>query len=81
MKTLIVIIIIALFFAVPALADEPQPRPPAWETVAATKAEVQRIRNTATPTPEPYPYPAPIPYPYPEPEQSPWIIWLLELLK
>ena len=72
---LIAIIIILFCIAAPAYADAPV-RPPAWETAAATKVEVQRIRSTATPTPEPYPMPTLAPYP--EPEAPAWWEWLFK---
>ena len=79
MKTIIAIIIIALLFAAPAMADEQPTRPemkPATYTATAHASPPK-----ATQTPYPAPYPAPISYPYPEPETSPLIVWLLELLR
>ena len=74
MRKLIAIIIILFCIAIPARADT-GPRPPAWETAAATKISRQEHkRRTPTPTVtpwatlEPYPYPAPTVEPYPEPE-------------
>jgi hypothetical protein len=68
MRKLIAIIIILFCIAIPARADY-GPRPPAWETVAATKISRQEHkRRTPTPTMEPYPYPVPTDEPYPEPE-------------
>ena len=61
MRKLIAIIIILFCIAIPARADY-GPRPPAWETVAATKIARQERRRTPTPTvtPAPYPYPMPV---------------------
>ena len=62
MRKLIAIIIILFCIAIPARADY-GPRPPAWETVAATKISRQEHkRRTPTPTvtPAPYPYPMPV---------------------
>ena len=84
MRKLIAIIIILFCIAIPARADY-GPRPPAWETVAATKISRQEHkRRTPTPTvtPAPYPYPAPTVEPYPEPEGEPWwdrlVSWIME---
>ena len=59
MRKQIAIIIILFCIAIPARADY-GPRPPAWETAAATKIARQERRRTPTPTMQPYPYPAPL---------------------
>ena len=59
MRKLIAIIVILFCIAIPARADY-GPRPPAWETAAATKISRQERRRTPTPTMEPYPYPVPV---------------------
>ena len=76
MRKLIAIIIILFCIAIPARADY-GPRPPAWETVAATKAAVvhERRQPKATATVTPWPTAVPYPAPYPEPEGEPPAVW------
>ena len=70
MRKLIAIITILFCVAIPARADY-GPRPPAWETVAATKISRQEHkRRTPTPTV------TPAPYPYPIAEDEPPALWL-----
>jgi hypothetical protein len=79
MRKLIAIIIIILCLSIPARADY-GPRPPAWETVAATKISRQERRRTPTPTvtPTPWAYPAPVPYLAPEFDLPAWLHRLLD---
>ena len=70
MRKLIAIIIILFCIAIPARADY-GPRPPAWETAAATKISRQERKRTPTPTVTPAPYP----YPYPIAEDEPPALW------
>ena len=76
MRKLIAIITILFCIAIPARADY-GPRPPAWETAAATKAAVvhERRQPKATATVTPWPTAVPYPAPYPEPEGEPPAVW------